>query len=302
MNIRDLEYIIAVADLGHFSKAAEACFVSQPTLSMQIKKLEEELGVEIFERTNKRVMVTPPGQEIIQQAKEVLLSVKDLKDLAQQFKDPWGGVLRLGIIPTLGPYLLPHILPLLRMQFSQLRVTVIEGKTDTLLSMLHEGEVEAVIVSMPVETSHLTVHSLFIEPFYAVFNATSSLSCQEKICASDLYDNNILLLEEGHCLRQQVLDVCLKEKVQERENNFRLTSLETLYQIIAAEGGISLFPALAIKMRPHNPHLVVRPFVSPVPSREIALLWRTTSYRNLCCAKIGECIAHWASTQMPFLN
>lgn len=297
MNIRDLEYLIAVADLGHFGRAAEACFVSQPSLSIQIKKLEEELGLEIFERTNKRVLITPPGQEIIRQAREVLLAKNALLDLAKQLKDPFEGSFRLGVIPSLGPYLLPHILPVLKKTFPKLLLSIIENETEALVSMLHHGDLDAIIASMPVDLFHLAVHPLFEEPFYAVFNKNSPASRQSAIHIEDLYEENIILLEKGHCLSEQILNICVKLRAQKTKNDFSLSSLETLYYLIVAGEGMSLFPSLAIKSRIENPNIIVRPFFPPAPVREICMCWRATSYRNLLCNKVAESIVHWSSTQ-----
>ena len=297
MNIRDLEYLIAVADLGHFGRAAEKCFVSQPSLSIQIKKLEEELGLEIFERTNKRVLITPPGQEIIRQAREVLLAKDALLNLAKQLNDPFAGSFRLGVIPSVGPYLLPHILPILKEKFPKLLLSIIESETEVLVSMLHQGELDAIIASMPIDPFHLVVRTLFKEPFYAVFNKNSPTSKQPLIHIEDLYKENIILLEKGHCLSEQILDLCVRLRSQSQRNDFSLSSLETLYYLIVAGEGMSLFPSLAIKSRVENPYIVVRPFSNPAPSREICMVWRATSYRNLLCNKVAESIADWSSTQ-----
>ncbi|WP_040953697.1 LysR substrate-binding domain-containing protein, partial [Coxiella burnetii] len=205
MNIRDLKYLLAVADSAHFGKAAEKCFVSQPTLSAQLKKLEEELGVRLFERNNKRVLITPIGQIIAAQVRVILQEVEKLKVLAQNAQDPFAGVFHLGIIPTLGPYLLPIILEIFKKRLPKLNLVVYENKTENILHELQQGRLDAVILALPVSAPNLVVQELFCEPFYVALPKHHPLAKKKSVTLADLEKETLLLLEEGHCLREQAL-------------------------------------------------------------------------------------------------
>ena len=289
MNIRDLEYLIAVADLSHFGEAAKRCFVTQPTLSMQVKKLEEELGVKVFERlTNKRILLTEAGQTIVEQARAVLLETQGLRDLASQVRtSPLGGLFRLGIIPTLCPYLLPHILSPLKKILPNLSLVIFERKTEDLLAALHKGELDSVIISNSVAAPHLEGKLLFKESFYAVLHRDDSLNQKKILQLEDLSHKQFLLLEEGHCLSSEVMSFC---HLKQSNRNYSLTSLETLYSLVAIGTGISLFPALALLNRPQNEEIIIRELADPKPFREIGMYWRKTNYKNLRCNKIAELI------------
>lgn len=291
MNIRDLEYLIAVADLSHFGKAAKRCFISQPTLSMQVKKLEEELGVKIFERlANKRILLTETGRAIVQQARSVLLETQELADLAKQKRSsPFGGPFKLGIIPTLCPYLLPYIISALKTEMPELSLMIIERKTEKLLTALHRGELDAAIFSNSVAAPQLEGRPLFKEPFYAVLHREDPLNQKKTLLLEDLIHKQFLLLEEGHCLTNEVMDFC---QLEQFDKNYSMTSLETIYSMIAAGKGISLFPALAAFSRPQNGEIVIRALAEPKPFREIGMYWRKMKTKNLCCNKIAECIVN----------
>ncbi len=289
MNIRDLQYVIAVADHKHFGEAAKVCCISQPTLSMQIKKLEEELGVILFERTHKNLLITPVGEVLIKQIRQILLEVQNLEHIAQVAQDPFAGQFRLGVIPTLGPYLLPQILnPLLR-EWPLLKLMVEESKTEVLLEKLRTGHLEAAILALPVLDQGLVVEELFAETFYVAVSKKNALAKLKKIHLKDLAQENVLLLEEGHCLRDQALEACQISHVN--QNGFKATSLETLRHLVAANLGVTLLPEFSIQHSQLNPLLAIRPFVAPQPTRKIAMLWRENTAKQTCCQAIAEFIS-----------
>ena len=245
MNLRDLRYLIALADLRHFGKAAEACFVSQPTLSTQIRKLEEELGVVLVERAPRKVMITAAGQDVVQRARRIVAEVEQMKEAARRSMDPESGTLRLGVFPTLGPYLLPHVVPQLRERFPQLELLLIEEKSDVLLQRLRDGKLDAALLALPIHDDQLHAQFLFEEPFVFAAPHQHPLAAEQALSMSQLSDETLLLLEDGHCLRDQALDVCRLAGAQEK-SGFRATSLETLRQMVAAGVGVTLLPALSV--------------------------------------------------------
>jgi len=277
MNLRALQYFIKLADLRHFSKAAEACFVSQPTLSTQIKKLEEELGAQLVERSPKNIMLTPVGEEIAERARKLLVDVEQIRAVARRSSDPEEGNLRLGLFPTLAPYLLPHVVPGLRKHFPRLRLQLAEEKTEDLLRMLHHGELDAALLALPIPEAGLQIEVLFHEPFVLAVAANHALAQLPEVSIDDLHGNELLLLEEGHCLREHALEVCTLAGAHERVD-FHASSMETLRQMVAAEVGITLLPLLAV-MPPiaATDNLVTRPFAGEAPSRTICLVWRSSS-------------------------
>jgi LysR family hydrogen peroxide-inducible transcriptional activator len=277
MNLRDLRYLVALAEHRHFGRAAEASFVSQPTLSTQIKKLEDELGVPLVERTPRKVLLTEVGREIAQRAREVLHEVDQIKAIARRTLDPESGTLRLGIFPTLGPYLLPHVVPAIRARFPRLELLLTEEKTEVLLRLLREGRLDAAVLALPVHDDQLHAEFLFEEPFLLATPEQHPLSRHKTLKLADLSDESLLLLDDGHCLRDQALEVCHLSGANEK-TGFRATSLETLRQMVAANVGITLLPTLAVQppvARSDNVHLV--PFRGHAPSRRIAMLWRRSS-------------------------
>ena len=277
MNLRDLRYLVALAEHRHFGRAAEASFVSQPTLSTQIRKLEEELGVALFERAPRKVMLTPVGHDIVERARKVLADVDQIAQIARRSQDPEAGTLRLGLFPTLGPYLLPHVLPGLRKRFPRLELLLVEDKTDALLERLRDGRLDAAILALPLdEQERLHVEVLFDEPFLLATPANHALAARGPLSIQDLDGERLLLLEEGHCLREQALDVCRLAGAGERD--FRATSLETLRQMVAAGVGSTLLPALAVQPPvPPSPDIQLVPFRGEPPFRRVALAWRRSS-------------------------
>lgn len=277
MNLRDLRYLVALADHKHFGKAAAACFVSQPTLSTQVRKLEEELEVALVERAPRRVMLTPVGRDIAERARRILDEVSELKESARRTKDPEAGSVRLGLFPTLGPYLLPHVIPQIRARFPRLELLLVEEKTDVILRQLREGKLDAGVLALPLHDESLHCEMLFDEPFLLAVPVSNALARRDAIRLKDLANESLLLLEDGHCMRDQALDVCELAGAGER-TGFRATSLETLRQMVAANVGITLLPALAVQPPvPRSENIRLIPFKSPSPHRQIAMVWRKSS-------------------------
>lgn len=280
MNLRDLRYLVAVADHRHFGKAATACFVSQPTLSTQIKKLERELGVELVERNPRHILLTDAGTKVVERARVVLREADSIHDIAQRAKDPEAGTLRLGLIPTLAPYLLPHVVPGLHRRFPRLELLLAEEKTEHVLTQLGDGRLDAGILALPMDDAQLHVEPLFTEAFVLAVPADHRLAQTEGTVATTvLADEDVLLLEEGHCLRDQALDVCRLAGASERDG-FRATSLETLRQMVAAGVGVTLLPELAVQPPvAASDDIALLRFSAPVPTREMAMVWRRTNAR-----------------------
>lgn len=277
MNLRDLGYFIALADHLHFGKAAAASFVSQPTLSTQIRKLEEELGVALVERAPRNVMLTPAGREVAARARRVIADVEQMREAARRSQDPEAGKVTLGLFPTLGPYLLPHVVPAIRARFPQLELLLVEEKSDVLLERLQQGRLDAALLALPVGDDQLHVEFLFEEPFVLAVPETHPLAGHDALSMSDLSGERLLLLADGHCMRDQALDVCHLSGAGEK-GEFQATSLETLRQMVAANVGVTLLPTLAVKppvARSDSIGLV--PFRDPPPSRRIAMVWRRST-------------------------
>ncbi len=285
MNLRDLKYLVAVAQERHFGRAADACFVSQPTLSTQIKKLEEFLGVTLLERSSRQVLLTPVGERIVAQARVVLREVDELVQMAQQARDPFGGDFRLGIIPTVAPYLLPRVLPGMRKQFPQLRVQLIEAQTATVVSQLLAGELDAGILALPLGDEPLVQRKLYSENFLFAVGREHPKADRKHVTLKDLDGEEILLLEDGHCLRDQALDVCSRAGAVEN-TNFRATSIETLRQMVAANIGVTLMPEMAVSARPGPVRYI--PFRGDRPHRDVGLAWRPSCSRVPLLERLGQ--------------
>ena len=284
MNLRDLGYLVALADLRHFGRAAEACHVSQPTLSTQVRKLEEELGVALVERAPRQVMLTPAGVDIVERARRVLAEVAQMRETARRTTDPEAGSVRLGVFPTLGPYLLPHVVPKLRARFPRLELLLVEEKTEVLLGMLRAGRIDAAVLALPLHEDWLHCEALFAEPFMLAVPAGHALAKRREMTLAGLAHEHLLLLEDGHCMRDQALEVCSLAGAGEKEG-FRATSLETLRQMVAAGVGITLLPMLAVKPPVRVPEsIVLIPFRDP-PQRRLAMVWRRSSAMS---AFLGE--------------
>lgn len=284
MNIKDLQYFVAVADLKHFGRAAQQCNISQPTLSMQLKKLEEYLGVALLERTNKQVMVTQAGQEIAARARHVLQGIKEIRELARAASSPFAGEFRLGAFPTLAPYFLPQVVPAIHKELPELKLLLVEEKTATLLEQLKSGMLDAALIALPVQDETLESVKLMEDPFLLVVSRRHRLAKHKTVTAADIRSEQLLLLEDGHCLREQALEVCSIMGLGEQQE-FRATSLETLRQMVVTGVGITLMPQMAKR---EGDGLVYIPFAGSIPSRTIGLVWRKTSARKHCTDRLTQ--------------
>jgi LysR family hydrogen peroxide-inducible transcriptional activator len=275
LTLRELEYLVAVADAGHFGRAAEACHVSQPTLSMQLKKLEEQLGVVLVERTNRRVALTPAGERVAARARRVLSEVALLTATAQSMRAPLSGPLLLGLIPTLAPYMLPWTIPALKRAFPALELVVHEEMTDLLLARLDANALDIAVVALPADGNGLTTAALFDEPFLFACHKDSPLAKAKSISSGDIPPEHLLLLTDGHCLREQALDVCGFSGGRGGAADVTATSLETLKQLVANNVGYTLLPAMAAETLPAKSAITLRP-LDGGGYRRIGLVWRAS--------------------------
>jgi LysR family hydrogen peroxide-inducible transcriptional activator len=290
MNIRDLEYLVALAEHKHFRKAAEACFVSQPTLSGQIRKLEDELGISLLERTSRRVLFTDAGLRLVAQAQKVLLEVKVLTELASQQGDSMAGPLHIGFIPTVGPYLLPLIIPALRHLFPQLELFLHEAQTQQLVQKLEEGQLDCIILAAVKESEPFIELPLFDEPMVLAVPETHRWAERMTISLGDLNGETLLMLGDGHCLRDQAMGFCFAAGANE-DGRFKATSLETLRNMVAAGSGITLLPKLATpKEERCRDGVCYIPVEKPVPTRLITLAYRPGSPLRARYEKIAVAI------------
>ncbi|KTD08663.1 LysR substrate-binding domain-containing protein [Legionella jamestowniensis] len=286
MNLRDLQYFVVLAEVMHFGEAAKKCHISQPTLSMQIKKLEDELGILLFERNNKQVMLTEGGRSVLERAQQILTEVSEMKEIARQASDPFAGELHVGVIPTLAPYLLPHVMPAIQSTFPKLKVWLVEEKTHHLIDKLASGQLDAALMATPI-SEEFASQILFEEPFYFASTNKGKHQSKKEMQLGDLVHQPVMLLEEGHCLREQAIAVCQLVKAEGRAD-FTATSLETLRFMVEAGLGVTLLPALAVQENKRG--LQLTPFAKPAPSRTIALYWRRGTAKLLCLQAIGEII------------
>jgi len=290
MNLRDLRYLVALADERHFGRAAERCFVSQPTLSAQIRKLEEYLGVPLVERQPKRVSLTETGRKIVERARRVLQESDAIVEIARTDRDPLSGPLKLALIPTVGPYLLPHVAGRLRRDVPRLKLMLYEYRTAPLLDKLNTGELDLGIVALPVPLDGLESAELYDEPFALAVPASHPLAQRDRLRVDDLKGETLLLLEDGHCLRDQALEVCSRVRLSESQD-YRATSLETLRQMVAAGHGITLLPELASNSPVGAARgLKIKPVGKPVPSRTIGAIWRKSTTRGPAIEAVVETI------------
>jgi LysR family transcriptional regulator, hydrogen peroxide-inducible genes activator len=286
MNLRDLQYLVAAAEHLHFGKAAETCHVSQPTLSMQLKKMEETLNVRLFERTNKQVMLTQAGAQIVVRAKRILAETDQIRHIADMFHDPAAGDMRMGVFPTLAPYLLPLLVPELKQEMPKLNLLLVEEKTPDILKQLEEGVLDCALLAMPAGNDDLACAKLFKEPFLLAVPVAHPLASRKQVTIEDLKGQTMLLLDEGHCLREQALEVCHKIGIGEAQN-FRATSLETLRHMVAAGSAVTLMPQLAVTK--NDPLIRYISFKMP-PARTIGLYWRRSSAREALFMQLSEVV------------
>lgn len=280
VSLPELRYLVALADQRHFGRAARACSVTQPTLSTQIKKLERTLGSRLFERTSKSVHPTSLGERVVAQARLVLEATGAILDLARSEAEPLSGPLRLGVIPTLAPYLLPWLVPPLRKAFPRLHLVFRESKTVVMLEELAQHKLDVGILALPFDAPGIDHAPLFDEPFFVLVRSDHALASRARVREADLAGERVLLLDEGHCLRDQALAICGSAALHEPDGDFRATSIETLRHMVAAGMGCTLLPALALSSRIDGVHKVAAvPFAPPSPSRRMALAWRRTHPR-----------------------
>jgi LysR family transcriptional regulator, hydrogen peroxide-inducible genes activator len=294
LKLKDLRYLVAVADQRHFGRAAARCFVSQPTLSAQLKKLEQSLGVQLIERAPNNVSLTEAGVEIVARARRIIEASEEVVALARSQRDPLAGKLRVALLPTIGPYLLPHVMRAVRKSLPRLELRLYEYQTAPMLEKLRAGELDLGILALPVELAGLESRELYREAFTVAVPERHRLAGRAAVRAADLKGETLLLLEEGHCLRDQALEVCAGAGVGQRED-FRATSLETLRQMVAAGAGVTLLPELASRGAYGNARGVeVRPFVRPAPMRHIGAVWRKTTPRRAAIEKLARVVAEHA--------
>lgn len=280
MNLRDLRYLVALADTRHFGKAAARCHVSQPTLSAQLKKLEEYLGVELIERQPRRVALTEMGEQLVARARRIINDSDELLALARSQRDPLSGSLKVAFIPTLGPYLLPLVAKPLRKQLPKLKLMLYEYQTDPLLHALRAGEIDMGVLALPVHADGVETCPLFDEDFVIALPKDHRLADRTSVKLDDLNGDSMLLLEDGHCLRDQALEICSRADLEE-DQDYRATSLETLRQMVAAGMGVTLLPKLsATGPFASEKSVLIKPFPKPVPTRTVGAVWRKSSTRN----------------------
>jgi LysR family hydrogen peroxide-inducible transcriptional activator len=275
-SLRQLQYAVAIADALSFRKAAARCHVSQPSLSAQLAELESALGVRLFERDRRRVLVTTAGRELVDRARIVLREADDLLEQARRSSDPLAGTLRIGVIPTISPYLLPRLATAFRAAFPRLTILWTEEKTETIVRALDEGALDAALLALESDLGDLEHAVIGIDPFVLATPPGHALGTKTSpVRLADLRDADVLLLDDGHCFRDQALAVCTTAKAHELE--FRATSLPTLAQMVAGGAGITLLPSLAVPTEAKRARLRVRPFAAPAPKRTLAFVWRKRS-------------------------
>src|SRR5580698_11606317 len=272
---RQLQYVVAVAETLGFHKAAERCHVSQPTLSAQVKQLEDVLGVRLFERDRRRVLLTAAGAVVVARARRVLVELDDMIAAAKQLIEPCSGTFRIGVIPTIAPYLLPDVVPAVRARYPKLQLVFREEKTDAVVADLREGRLDAGLLALEADIGEWASGHIADDPFVVALPEGHRLARKKRVAASDLDDENVLLLDEGHCFRAQALTIC--NRAGAKESELRATSLSTLAQMVSSGSGITLLPQIAVGVENRRGQLEVRPFTSPAPHRTIALIWRPHS-------------------------
>ena len=294
LKLKDLRYLVAVADQRHFGRAASQCFVSQPTLSAQLKKLEASLGVQLIERAPNNVSLTAAGEQIVARARRILEATDEVVTLARSHRDPLAGRLRVALLPTIGPYLLPRVAPTIRRALPRLQLRLYEYQTAPMLEKLHAGELDVGILALPVELDGLEARELYREAFVVALPERHPLARHETLRVADLKDATLLLLEDGHCLRDQALEVCGRVGVREQQD-FRATSLETLRQMVATGAGVTLLPELAGRGAYASARgVALRPFARPAPVRHVGAVWRKTTARRAAIDALCTLLAEHA--------
>lgn len=296
ISLKQLKYFDAVARSGHFGKAAERCAVTQPALSMQVQELEKSLGIQLLERGRNGVMLTEGGKEIAQRAARVLADVRDIVDLARRQGNVLSGPLGLGVIPSVAPYILPQLLPMIRDTFPDLDLHIRETQTQTLVSELADGQLDLLLLALPVEHPDIETVRLFDDRFLLAMATSHRMSNRVKATPDLLEDDRLLLLEEGHCMRDQALAFCNLRRI-ENINTFGASSLSTLVQMVAHGLGMTLLPELAVPLESRRGDIHLMRFADPQPQRVIGLAWRRSSPRKRHFAELGQMIAAAAQSQ-----
>jgi len=291
LKLKDLRYLVAVADTRHFGQAAARCHVSQPTLSAQLKKLEDYLGVQLVERHPRRIGLTEAGAQVVARARRIIEASDEIVTLTALQRDPLSGRLRVALLPTIGPYLLPLVASRIRKKLPRIELLLYEYQTGPMLEHLQAGDIDMGILALPVPAEGLAERKLFDEPFVVAVPESHALGSRKSLKTSDLGGETLLLLEDGHCLRDQALDVCSHSPVQEKQD-FRATSLETLRQMVASGGGITLLPQLASTgAYGHARGVSIVPFARPAPVRHVGALWRKSSAKQEAIEAVCDVIA-----------
>ncbi|HET7438506.1 MAG TPA: hydrogen peroxide-inducible genes activator [Nitrospira sp.] len=289
MTLTELRYIVAVAQERHFGRAAERCFITQPALSLAIQKLEDGLETAIFERRKNQITLTPLGEKIVQQAQRVLEEAEQIKLIVAQGKDQLAGPLRLGVIATVGPYILPDLIPLLHKRAPAMPLEIEENLTANLNRMLLHGKLDAIIVALPHEETGVVTRPLYEEPFKVVVPITHAWAKKKRIDIDSLSGEKIILPHAGHCFRRQVLDQCPGISKSDREG-VQGNSLETIRQMVASGLGITVLPCSALTAKHQHKRLATVPFADPVPERQIGLAWRKGFPRPAALEVIAEAV------------
>lgn len=279
MTLTELRYVVALAQERHFGRAAQKCFVTQPTLSLALAKLEDELGVRLFERNKNEVLVTPLGEAIVEQARRVLDEAGKITSLAKGSQDQLAGALRLGIIPTIGPYLLPELVPILRARAPNMPLVIEENFTASLVPMLRDGEIDVAIVALPFSVAGVKTRTLYEEPFSVVVPEGHGWARKKQVRPDELSGENLLVLNAGHCFRDQVLEACPGQANTANPEGRSGSSLETIRNMVASGLGVSVLPATALQPRYGNRLVKEIPFADPAPSRKVAIAWRSSFAR-----------------------
>ena len=292
MTLSELRYIVAVARERHFGRAAEACFVSQPTLSVAVRKLEDELGVTLFERGSNEVTVTASGERIIAQAMRVLDEAGAIKQIAAQGRDPLVGALRLGAIYTIAPYLLPQLIPLLRKRAPLMPLLIDENYTAVLSQRLQQGDLDVIIIALPFDEPGIVTHPLYDESFVVALPKGHPLSKKTALQPADIANETVLLLGAGHCFRDQVLRACpaCNRSSNDLQKTLEGSSLETIRLMVASGAGITVLPSTSVGGKHHDKMLTIRPLINPTPSRRVGLAWRKSYTRPEAVAVLREVI------------
>jgi len=290
MTLTELRYVVALAQERHFGRAAQKCFVTQPTLSLALAKLEDELGVKLFERNKNEVLLTGRGEVIVEQARRVLDEVGKIQHMARGGQDQLSGALRLGAIPTIGPYLLPDLIPILRKRAPGMPLVIEENLTGNLAPMLREGELDCILIALPFSLPGVQTRVLYEEPFSVVVPEGHRWEQRKAVKPAELAGENLLVLNNGHCFRDQVLEACPGQSNTALPEGRAGSSLETIRNMVASGLGVSVVPSSALTPRYATKLLKVVPFTSPVPSRKVALAWRTSFDRPAAIDVVADAV------------